>query len=121
MCGCGEPDFEPGQVFYYNPSDYSTHLGKISCRCSSCGTKIAPRDVIAAFMRFKVPDCDYEVSRFGDDGEVPRSPYRLCETCADIWFSLDELGFCSHPTDNQFENAKEAHAIAEFNRKGGEV
>jgi hypothetical protein len=38
---------------------------------------------------------------YGDDAELPLAPYFLCETCADLWFSLYELGFeCVSPDEN---------------------
>ncbi len=45
------------------------------------------------------------------------APYVLCEKCSDIWFSLNEMGYCSEPEDNQLENAGVAAAIEKANRE----
>lgn len=98
---------KPGTVFYEIPSNYSYYEGKRACRCTSCHAKIKPNNIIAAFNRFKVANHAVDLAIYSD-GLIPYAPYRLCERCADLWFSLDELGFDSDPTDNQMDNAKEA-------------
>lgn len=64
--------------------------------------------------RVKIPDTDIEYRIYGDDGEIPRAPAYLCETCADLAFSLEELGYCPQPWENQRELVAE---YAELHRK----
>jgi len=57
--------------------------------------------------RWKIPEYEVEVAIYGEDGLVPRSNKFLCEECADLYFSLSELGFCVMPYENQKELVKE--------------
>jgi hypothetical protein len=57
--------------------------------------------------RYRIPLHDIEVKIYGEDGEIPIPPKYLCEPCSDIFFSLEELGFCVRPFDNQKELLKE--------------
>ena len=44
----------------------------------------------------------------GDTEAISLASYWLCEECADLWFSLDELGFhCISPNENMREIVKE--------------
>jgi hypothetical protein len=59
------------------------------------------------FPRFKVPDSDIEVRIYGEDGEIPLASSYLCERCADLYLSLDDLGYCGQPWENQLELVSE--------------
>lgn len=75
--------------------------------------------ICAKFKRFKVPEYDIELDIYGDDGEIPRAPWFLCETCADLYFSLRELGFeCVAPDENIRELVRE---YAELRQQGASV
>lgn len=47
-----------------------------------------------AFYRYKIPDHKIEISIYGEDGEVPMASWYMCERCGDLFFSLNELGYC---------------------------
>jgi len=74
-------------------------------RCCSCNNFINIGDVTAAIYRYKVPENDIEERIYGE--EVPLATKYLCEECADLNASLQELGYCISPLDNQHELIKE--------------
>ena len=109
-CSC-DYDQEPGMVVYFPPEGYSVYGGKRSCRCSSCRELIRPGDTIAQTVRrWKVPETLMEEKIYGEGEEEngpARAPLRLCERCADLYFSLEELGFCIGMAEDMHELAKE--------------
>jgi len=106
-CYC---DWEPeaGQWYSYYPNDYSILDTKRRRRCNSCNNLINVGATCAEFIRFKIPEYDIEINIYGEDGEIPLSSHYFCETCADLFFSLYELGFeCITSTENMHEMVKE--------------
>lgn len=105
-CGCDyEPD--PGDTCWYTPDGYSRAptLGRRQ-RCTSCGRLIVPGSVTASFPRFKIPESDIEERIHGD--QIPRAPAVICEECADLYFSFQDLGFeCVSPFESMRDLAKE--------------
>ncbi len=85
---------EPGDTFWYWPEDYSILKGKRRCRCVSCKQLIDLGSLVGVFPRVKVPSGDIEERIYGEDGEIPRAPFIMCECCTDIYFSITELGYC---------------------------
>lgn len=101
-CGCDyEP--EPGDCYIQNVEDYAVLKTKRARRCCSCGSAINPGELAARANRVKVPESEIECKIFGEDGEIPIPPHWMCEKCADIFFSLEELGFCINPYDDMHE------------------
>ena len=43
----------------------------------------------------------------GDDGEIPRANHYHCEECAGLFFSLEDLGYCGQPYEDQRELVRE--------------
>ena len=105
-CGCDyDDDYD---WVYYSPSDYSVLKHGRRKRCSSCKTLVDVGSVIAVFECFRKPKWEVEENIYGEDGEVPLADKILCEECADIYFSLRELGFeCVSPEENMRCLAKE--------------
>lgn len=100
-CSC-DWDPDPGEWWYEIPDDYSVLDTKRRQRCAAtgCGCLIDVGATVAKFRRRKVPETDVEVRIYGEDGEIPLADWYLCEECADLWFSLYELGFeCVGPND----------------------
>ena len=95
--------------WYYNtPDDYDTLRTKRRVRCSSCRDLIDIGAVIALFSCYRPPCSEIEDRIWGDDGEVPIADKRLCEKCADLFFSFDDLGFrCVAPDEHMSSLAKE--------------
>lgn len=107
-CDC-DYDPEPGAVMWEWSSDYST-LNTIRTRkCCSCGEVIQPGDLVAAFDRYKVPDCQAEWNIYGEDEwQGPsRATWYHCEPYADQMFNLQALGFCLSISDNMQDLLKE--------------
>jgi len=67
----------------------------------------------AARSRFGTEWEDFHGIAACDDYEgVWLASYYMCERCADLYFSFQELGFeCVTPDENMLELAKEYHAI----------
>ncbi len=99
-CAC-DYDPEPGDICWVAPRDYSVLATKRARKCCSCGDKITPGETVAAFHRYKVPEYQIEIDIYGDDGfeGPPRATWYHCERCADLFFSLIDLGFCIHIKD----------------------
>ena len=112
-CSC-DYDPGPGDVCWYNPSDFITFTGKRATKCCSCGGRVAPGNTVAAFGRYKVPDSDFEVRFYGEDGKIPRATWFMCEECAGLYFSLDELGYCIDIRESMRDCVKE---YADMNAK----
>lgn len=100
-CHCdGDMDW-----WHYGCDDYSTLVAKRGRRCVSCKCWIKPGATVAQFDCERVSRGDIEWRIYGD--EVPMPPKFMCETCADLYFSLDALGFCINLGDSMRALAKE--------------
>lgn len=104
---------EPGDVLWDQPSDYKALDTKAPRKCCSCGAKLETGATVVEFPRHKVPDCDYEWARFGEEYEdgPKRASRWMCERCGDLYYSLDELGYCINPEEDQRELVKEYAAM----------
>lgn len=112
-CDCDyEP--EPGDVLWWPAGDFSTLGSPRAKKCCSCGCKIVPGSTVAAFPRWKVPESEVECRIYGED-DPERGPKRatwyMCETCAGLYFSLSDLGYCVHIRDDMRELVKEYAAL----------
>jgi hypothetical protein len=106
-CSCYDPcdDYD---WFYDTPEDYQLLERRRAVRCSSCKALIKPGDTSIQFTRWRGVASDIEAKIYGDDGDVPLGPMYHCEVCADLFFSLRELGFeCVAPDENVRELVKE--------------
>lgn len=104
-CSC-DYELEPGMVCWEHPA--ATKLNtKTKRKCHSCGATIHIGDDCAELGRFKVPDTDIEIRIYGEDGEIPRAPKFMCETCHDLLLNLEELGYCVQPWEDQRELVKQ--------------
>lgn len=94
-CGCDEyQDLEPGQIMWELGDSFEVLKTKRGRRCCEpeCKRIIKPGELVTIHERWKVPEGDYEVARFGEDYQIPRSPKFLCERCSDMWFNLVDMG-----------------------------
>lgn len=112
-CTCVEWDGDG--VCFIPPSDYSKMpWSSRRKRCKSCGEIINPRDIVGKFYLFRSPQTDIEERIHGE--EVYLAPCFLCEDCIDIYFNLDELGFCVSPNGSMkdfLEKYKESYSQRE--------
>lgn len=103
-CYCDEFDPEYHKWWYIGPIDYSTYDKHRSTKCSSCGGRVHKGDTVAKFRRFRPPRDIVEEKIYGEEGEIPLADYYLCEQCADLYFSLEELGYeCVSPSEDMRE------------------
>lgn len=101
-CYCDE-DWQPegrGQYWALAAPDYSILQTKRAKRCCSCGTLIHYGETVLRIERTRPPLDDIEIKIYREDGEIPYAAAYQCETCADLYFSLVELGFCVWPEDD---------------------
>ena len=105
-CEC---DYGDCDWYYEIPDDYST-FDKLRRKRCSCGSLIERGALCLKFRSWRSPGSDIEERIHGD--EVPMASKYLCERCADLYFSLSELGFdCVSPNESMMELVRE---YAEF-------
>lgn len=102
-CSCNEWDGE-GEGHWY-PEDYSVLDTKRRQRCPSCNALINVGALCAKFHRFRGPKTEVEERIYGE--EIPLAAKYICETCADLYFSLKELGYCPGWWEEMRELAQE--------------
>jgi len=114
-CSCSY-DRSPGDILWFAPKDYSQLNATRARKCACCGARINPGDLVLAFTRIKVAQTDIEIAIYGEDDTdtqcgPPRATHYLGEPCgcADIWLSLDELGFC-------FDYRETREALADYRK-----
>lgn len=100
-CSCDNDYWEPGAKLWFGPKEYKPLATKRSRKCCSCGDRISIGDTCCEVPRVKVPDTEIECRIYGEDGEIPLAPAHMCERCADLSFSLEELGYCAQPWEDQ--------------------
>lgn len=87
--------------FYDMPDGYHNLDTSRRKRCASCNTLIEIGAITALFSLWRYPNDDIEARIYGDDGEISLANLYHCEVCADLFFSLYELGFdCISPNEN---------------------
>jgi predicted RNA-binding Zn-ribbon protein involved in translation (DUF1610 family) len=96
-CDWREPeDYVPGEWYCYLPRGYVTLKTRVRKKCVSCGERIEVGATVAKIVNYRVPRDDVEAE------EDKRLADRyLCETCADLYFSLEEAGACPNLYENQ--------------------
>ena len=101
-CSC-DGDWDPGMVIWTETDNYIPLPTKRGRACCSCNTKLSPGDTCVEITRFKVWEHEIEMRIYGEEEGPPRASKWMCERCADLMFSLTELGYCSQPWENQRE------------------
>lgn len=101
-CAC-DGDVEPGMTVAYGPDDYEPLSANRRQRCMSCNELIDLGAIAAKVPRVRIPESAIECRIYGEDGEIPVAAKWMCERCADIYFSLEELGYCPNPYDDMRE------------------
>lgn len=82
-----------GEDWWYLPPDGYEKMPELPRRrrCWSCGEFINPGDCVAKFERMRAASEWYQ-DRFFED-EVHAATWWACEECADLFFSVAELGY----------------------------
>lgn len=109
MCECDSDYYpEPGEWYWdESPNDYSKLPFKKRKRCCSCNELIDVGGVVTNHTRVRVPDTDIEIRIYSEDGGIPIASDWMCEKCSDLYFSLNELGYCVSPRDDMRELIKD--------------
>lgn len=89
-CSCDSP--YDGESFFWRDQYDTTMPVGIRKRCCSCKDLINISAFATAFPRFRSPLPDAEEAIH--DEEVPLANWYLCETCSDLFWSLDALDYC---------------------------
>ena len=103
-CGC---DFDGDAEWYWNGAGSRPLVAKRSARCRACKTIIKPGTEFWHMDRYRDPRTDLEERIYGD--EVPLATWHLCERCAGIYLSLEELGLCLNPEESMDAQLAEYH------------
>ena len=105
-CPCGD---EYDAVWYYNePGDYSKLPKGRRKRCCSCRTLINIGANVTKFSRWRESKPDsIEEEILGEGAVIKLANWYQCEKCSDLYFSLEELGFCIEPGDDMRDLIKE--------------
>lgn len=107
-CSCDYDYYDDCDWYYESPDDYHPLYRRRAVRCASCRSLIRPGETATLFRRWRSPRSDIECRIYGDDGEIPLAPMFHCETCADLFFSLRELGYeCIAPNEGVRQLVKE--------------
>jgi hypothetical protein len=98
MLSCECPfEGDDDQPHWYKPEDF-VEMPKFSrrkrCADKDCRRLIEPGEPVAIFERVRYPRTDVEENIYGQGEPIPMADHYLCEDCAGLYFSLDELGFC---------------------------
>lgn len=93
--------------WFYTDVCESTLKTTIRKRCASCSNLIELNSPVVKFHCLRFPTSYVEMRIHGDDGEIKLAPKYMCETCGDLYFSLNELGFCISLGDNMNDLVKE--------------
>ena len=106
-CFCDEPD--DASYYYQRPDAYTMMPSRQRrVRCASCKTLIDSYALCTEFARYRHPRSDVELDIYGEGGEIWMASMWHCERCADLWFSLFELGFkCVAPDENVLDLVRE--------------
>ena len=104
-CGCD--DWGDDADWYWSDDKFVVLATKRSRRCRACKTILKPGTECLELTRFRGPRTDFEERIYGD--EVPLASRYLCERCAGIYLSLEELGFCLNPEESMDAQLAEYH------------
>lgn len=107
-CAC----YNDNDCWYFGPDDFSVLKTSRRKRCASCNKLIDIGAVCAEFRFERAPLSDIEEKIFCDF--VPMASRYLCESCAEIYFNLDAIGYCYLWGDDLRGNLKEYHEVTGF-------
>jgi hypothetical protein len=113
-CFCEHND--DAEWYWLEPDDYSVmRAWTRRKRCCSCSRLINAGELVAEVQRIRPPRDDIEEAIYGPEA-IYLAPWYLCETCADLFYSLRALGFCAEPGENQRDLVQEYAAMANDHR-----
>lgn len=86
--------------YYSSPDDYTTLDTKRRKRCVSCCEFIELKSICLKFYCYSIDE---------DSVEKPLEYLYMCETCGDLFYSLEDLGFCLNMGEDMRELVKDYH------------
>ena len=101
-CHCPNIDYD---WYYFIPNDYSVLNTSKRKRCASCKQLINIGALCTKFECWRPSQSDIEERIYNE--EVPLAYKYMCEECSDIYFNLEELGFCVNLGDSMQELLQE--------------
>jgi hypothetical protein len=104
-CFC--PEYCDPIWWYISPINYGILTRSKRQRCKSCDKLIDIGAICIEFERWRNPISNVEENIYGEGGEIPIASWYMCEECSDIYFNLEELGFCIQLGDSMQELLKE--------------
>lgn len=116
-CGCHN-DFDPSGVddwWEYNPDaeDVFPAYRKRRARCKSCHKLVGPGDEVLIFSRYRHAKEGVE-EKIHSDNPIEIAPWFHCSRCAEIFLSLEALGYCVAPEDDMEESLREYWKMTGF-------
>lgn len=113
-CECNTDDYDYGDGWYWmKPGGYTELKTTRRKRCCSCQKLIDLNSTVIEFERFRSTHTEIEERIWGDG--IPLCYWYMCECCSDLFFSLDELGYCISLGDSMKELVKEYQEIKKTN------
>ncbi len=103
-CGCY--DWDGNGWYYRDPTETTLQTSKRK-RCCSCQGLIDIGATVVKFPRYRSPNSDIEESIHGD--EVKIADWYMCEECGDLYWSLEELGYCIYLGNDSMQELVEQH------------
>lgn len=115
-CSCND-EWDGEQEFAYNPDDF-INIPKFQRRkrCKSCRELIDHGQKVAKFSRIRGPRNEIELKIYGDYTEIDIPPFYFCERCSEIFFNLDDLGFCVNGYENMDEMLRDYKEMIKFTK-----
>ncbi len=108
-CTC---DFNGDGWWYIPPDNYSELKTKKRQRCCSCKELIDKSALCGVFERYRLAKTDIEINIYGEEGDVRLANRYMCETCLDLYYSLDALGFCIYLNGDSMQSLVKEYAEA---------
>jgi hypothetical protein len=102
-CEC---NFDDDCDWYWESPEYYSEYRKLrATKCCACKKRIKYGDLITVIYRTR-PSTEWEEWNLNFE-EVYIANHYACEKCSDMYFSLEDLGFCADPYMPWSEAVKE--------------
>ena len=106
-CGCDS--WGDDAEWWFTEGPFSPLDTKRSRKCCSCKDRVSVGAECLELQRWRSVNEDHDVEYriYGD--EFPLASWYLCERCAGIYLSLEELGFCVDLSESMESQLAEYH------------
>ena len=107
-CNC---EYGESETWYSLPSDFSLFKKWRAKRCCSCNKLIKFNDICLEFGLTRATTNELEEKIYGD--EKPLAPHYQCESCGEVFFNLQSIGYCIDIENDMDEYMKDYKLIEE--------